>query len=116
MRTKPIAEGVRNRHSAFTSTTMVNYQPGNGTRYILTITNLLDPHPAAEAMDLGGCFLVCLVNQGTCMTLRQGGFLAPAYVAEKLKVGMGDAVILAEFLAQHCGRTAPDASLEGSYK
>jgi hypothetical protein len=35
-----------------------------------------------------------------------GGYLAPSYVAAKLKVSEGDAVVLAEIIARYTGRTA----------
>ena len=41
-----------------------------------------------------------------------GGYLAPSYVAAKLKVSEGDAVVLAEIIARYTGRTADDASVD----
>jgi hypothetical protein len=94
--------------------TTVEYQPGNGSRYAITLINCTkgeEPH-----------FVVVLLTDGsgTAMTVRASGLncpLAPNYVREKLKVGLADSVVLAELIAHLTGRgVAVDASNEESYQ
>jgi hypothetical protein len=110
MRTKTIAASVKSR-TVCGNTTVLNYQPGNGTLYLIHLTDL-------RAME-DGCYTVALMTtgHGTCMTVADtGGYLSPGYVAEKLKIGKADAVVIAELIAHLTGRTAADASLESSYQ
>lgn len=120
MRTKSIEDSVKAQHTASAPVTVVEYQPGNGTRYHLHITDLregLDQAPPAVNAYAGhGAWYVALYTEGhgTCMTVADtGGYLSPSYVAEKLKVSPGDARVLAEIIARYTGRTADDASREG---
>jgi len=110
MRTKTIPEAIKSVQANGQSTT-IEYQPGNGTRYrVILIDN---------TKTLDGCYIVALMTEGhgTCMTVMPGGgYLSAGYVREKLKVGLGDAVVLAELIAHLTGRRADDASLESSYK
>ena len=105
MRTKTLPESVKSV-TANGQSTSIEYQPGNGTRYKFI---LIDNTKTED-----GCYFVALVTlgHGTCMTVMPGaGYLSPGYVAEKLKVGHGDAVVLAEIIAHLTGRTADDASV-----
>lgn len=109
MRTTSIPGGIKSMIPCGNAT-VVEYQPGNGSRYHLVVTNL---------REVGAGLVVALMTEGhgTCMTVMPGaGYLAASYVREKLKVGLGDSVVLAELIAHLTGRTADDASLESSYK
>lgn len=117
MRTKSIPSSLKSvipvpaPDSPNTFVTSIEYQPGNGSRYKIIF---IDQTKAEE-----GCYTVALMTEGhgTCMNVMpNGGYLSAGYVREKLKVGLGDAVILAELIAHLTHRTAADASLEGSYK
>jgi hypothetical protein len=106
MRTKTLPDSIKSRTQCG-NTTVLNYQPGNGTLYLIHLTDL-------RAME-DGCYTVALMTtgHGTCMTVADtGGYLAPGYVAAKLKVSEGDAVVLAEIIARYTGRTALDASVD----
>jgi hypothetical protein len=105
MRTKTLPDAIKSRTQCG-NTTVINYQPGNGSLYIIHLTDL-------RAME-GGVYTVALMTtgHGTCMTVADtGGYLSPGYVAEKLKVGRGDAGVLAEVIAHLTGRKADDASV-----
>lgn len=109
MRTKTIPEGIKSTLACGQSIT-IEYQPGNGSRYRLI---LIDNTKTED-----GCYVVALMTEGngTCMTVMPGaGYLSAGYVREKLKVGLGDSVVLAEIIAHLTGRRAADASLESSY-
>lgn len=109
MRTKPIADSIKSMIPCG-NTTVLEYQPGNGSRYIIHLTDL---------RSMGGHRVFALMTEGhgTCMTVMPGaGYLASGYVREKLKVGLGDSVVIAELIAHLTGRRADDASLESSYK
>jgi hypothetical protein len=110
MRTKSIYAALRANDVSNCPVRVVDYQPGNGTAYHLVFT----PIPitdASERIGVGQSHLVTLVNYGRSMVVADtGGYLSPSYVALKLKVGAGDAVVLAEIIAHFTGRTADDAS------
>lgn len=105
MRTKTLPDGIKSRTQCG-NTTVINYQPGNGTLYLIHLTDL-------RAIEDGGYTVALMTTgHGTCMTVADtGGYLSPGYVAEKLKVGKADAVVLAEIIAHLTGRTADDASV-----
>ncbi len=101
--------------------------PGNGTRYTIALTPL--PNPDAEkalewvaAEDWkqgvrssyaapGGTVLVSLwpgERNSACAAFRfRGGYLAPSYVAEKLRVGDADAEALAAIIGELLDRPNP---------
>ena len=82
--------------------TVVEYQPGNGSRYEVHFTDM-----GAFNMDGNPRWTVSLltVGSGTAMTLAEKGYLDPSYVAEKLKVGMPDAIVLTQLISHVTGRT-----------
>jgi len=119
MRTKSIETAIVAEHTAPAPVTVLEYQPGNGTRYHLHVTDLrshLDGAPPALNAYAGhGAWYVALYTEGrgTCMLVADtGGYLSPGYVSEKLRVSEGDAVVLAEIIARYTGRTALDASVD----
>lgn len=119
MRTKTIEGSIKAAHTATAPVTVLEYQPGNGTRYLIHITDLRahlnSAPPAVNAYAGHGAWYVALYTEGhgTCMTVADtGGYLSPGYVASKLKVSEGDAVVLAEIIARYTGRTALDASVD----
>jgi hypothetical protein len=119
MRTRPIEKAIVAEFTASAPVTVLEYQPGNGTRYHLHITDLraaLAGAPPRVTYRTGfGAYYVALYTEGhgTCMTVADtGGYLSPDYVAAKLKVSGGDAVVLAELIARYTGRTALDASVD----
>lgn len=122
MRTKSIQDSIKTQHT-IGNTTVIEFQPGNSTRYLIHLTDLRELDRAPESINNtkteDGCYVVCLMTEGhgTCMTVMPGaGYLASGYVREKLKVGLGDSVVIAELIAHLTGRLADDASLESSYK
>jgi hypothetical protein len=118
MRTKTLEENIKAELTASAPVTVLEYQPGNGTRYLLHITDLRalsEAPPQVTAYAGHGAYYVALYTQGhgTCMTIADtGGYLSPVYVASKLGVGEGDALVLAEIIARYTGRTALDASVD----
>jgi hypothetical protein len=119
MRTKSIETAIVAEFTNAAPVTVIEYQPGNGTRYSVHITDLrahLDAAPPALNAYAGhGAYYVALYTEGhgTCMTVADtGGYLSPDYVAAKLKVSEGDAVVLAELIARYTGRTALVASVD----
>lgn len=119
MRTKTLEDSIKAELTASAPVTVLEYQPGNGTRYHLHITDLraaLAGAPPRVTDRTGfGAYYVALYTEGrgTCMTVADnGGYLSPGYVGSKLKVSEGDAVVLAEIIARYTGRTALDASVD----
>jgi hypothetical protein len=119
MRTKTIEAATLAEYTVAAPVTIVEYQPGNGTRYPIHITDLRHglnaAPPATNAYAGHGAWYVAIytMGHGTCMLVSDtGGYLSPDYVASKLKVSEGDAVVLAEIIAKHTGRTALDASVD----
>jgi hypothetical protein len=121
MRTKSIERATVAELTASAPVTIVEYQPGNGTRYLVHITDLraaLAGAPPRVTDRAGhGAYYVALYTEGhgTCMTVADtGGYLAPSYVSEKLRVSAGDAVVLAELIARYTGRRADDAAVSAA--
>lgn len=90
-------------------TRIVEYQPGNGTRYVLVITELAGPYTDERvryALGTGNeraTHLVAKLNAGAGTAMLVGGvdhFLHYTSVMEKLGVGISDAVVLAELLGE----------------
>lgn len=85
-------------------------QPGNGTRYIVALTDLTrldrpagrDDHGWYEAVDaakaFGGDLLVALPEFHRSTVLSSGGFHMPDYVDEKLSLGYPHSCVVAAFL------------------
>lgn len=91
---------------------IVEYQPGNGTRYVLVITRVAEPATSPEKRDKLGTggevatYLVAKLNAGAGTAMLVGGvkhFLHYSSVQEKLKVGISDAVVLAELIGTLLG-------------
>ena len=88
-------------------TRVVEYQPGNGSRYVLVITKVARPTSTSKLRGALGTgderdtYLVAKINAGHGAAMLVGGvdhFLHYGTVAEKLKVGLSDGVVLAELL------------------
>ena len=117
LRTKSIKASIVAQHK-HGDTLMLEYQPGNGTRYLLHITSFttlnIAPDPVREYFGKGYYTVGLFTDggQGTCMTVQtHQGYLAPSYVKEKLQLTSdSDAYVLAEVIAHFTGRTATDAS------
>lgn len=108
MRTKSIVDSIKSMIPCGNATTLV-YEPGNGTRYEIVLTDL-------RAMGEGYIVSLLTTSPGTCMRVADsGGYITATYVRSKLGVGLGDAVILAELIAHLTGRKADDATHESSY-
>lgn len=102
---KTVAEGIVERAGS-----TLAYEPGNGTRYTLTVTEVTTE---AEGRILGaevGSRVVVHHYRGKVMVVPPGPVFA-SYVREKLGVGYPDAEVLAELFA-HLGG-AEYVSMEG---
>lgn len=100
LRTKPSVEAGIVFKSESDGFTFVDYQPGNGTRYCVTLmsTDEFDP-PVCERMGWeSGSVVATLFSEKPykSMMLAPTGFLHWSYVEEKLGVGESDAKVLAE--------------------
>jgi hypothetical protein len=85
---------------------MVDYQPGNGTRYCLSI---VDTSSFSSGVNFwlgfeGNGWVVTDLNAHRSMMVNSGGYLSAGYVAEKLKCCAADAYVLAELLGKLLGR------------
>lgn len=83
---------------------VVDYRPGNGTRYRVMISTVPD-----EASELLGCkagsVLVTLLGAGSAMfATATNDCLAQEYVGEKLKLPLPDAIVITKLLGQLLGR------------
>ena len=114
IRTKAtVREGiVLDQETGYPYTRVVEYQPGNGTRYVLVITRVATPTSRAEVRDVFGTgderdtFLVAKLSAGAGRAMLVGGvdhFLHFDSVQEKLGVGLSDAVVLAELIGNLLG-------------
>jgi hypothetical protein len=83
---------------------VVEYCPGDGTRYELVFTRL--GNTVSGARD---SMLVTLTSFRGCPSMLveiDNGFLAPHYVAEKMDIHNASAVTLAEIIAHYTRRDA----------
>ena len=114
IRTIPIADAILWTENRTGPTIFIEYEPGNGTRYICTITELDLTARALPALGFSrvepaGVFMFAWLNKGRAHAFRNDGYLAPGYVAEKLNCGLADGAVLAELIAHYTGRTADNA-------
>jgi hypothetical protein len=91
---------------------LVDYQPGNGTRYWLSIIDT--QHCTDEANKRLGFgdktgYIITDLNRGRSMFLSDVGFIAAGYVQDKLECGISDAYVLAELLGYLLKREAEKA-------
>jgi hypothetical protein len=91
-------------HKHYARSTVIEYQPGNGTRYAIVFTRVCD-----SPRYLGGpCWVISWPESSKSMYLRDGTgeLLHWRYVVEKMNICKGDAVPIAELIARVTGRTA----------
>lgn len=103
LRTKPIAESVTaDEHDG--PVRVVEYQPGNGTRYVLTIVELGGlARRALESIGVDGGWTVVVHNYRAAMTVRPDGYLGPHFVRPQLDCSIHDAVVIAEIVGHLLG-------------
>lgn len=83
---------------------VIDYQPGNGTRYVLSFQHITDPGCAQHlGVSGGGCVVGWVDHLTIVVPTYRGAFLDWSYVAEKLKVNKADAVVLAEVIGYIAG-------------
>jgi hypothetical protein len=109
VRTRPIEDSIKAVGQSDLGIGYYDYQPGNGTRYALLFTRL-DATKLPEACEgtLGpgrSGWMITWVTKGKTMILSDTGrFVHYNYIAEKLDVGVADAICLAEFIGHVLGR------------
>lgn len=91
--------------------TVVVADPGNGTRYTILVTPITDPDALRDLGASDGSVVVSLWphsrNSASAIFRRRAGYLAPQYVAEKLRVGDADAEALAAIIGELLDRPNP---------
>lgn len=121
MRTKTIEESIRwkvdSRDPArlFSRQVLLEYQPGNGSRYVVSFAQV--PDEAQKGLGCSpGSWLVSLVDgacEGRACVLAPHGYLSLDYVAEKLRLPFetheGDLRVLCELIGHVLGRPCPSA-------
>jgi hypothetical protein len=105
-----VQEGIVFHHvDSFNKVQVIEYQPGNGTKYVLVITRITEPASPSELRDRLGTggerdtYLVAKVNGGYGTAVLLGGvnhYLHFNTIQEKLGCSISDAVVLAELLGQ----------------
>lgn len=119
MRSRDIEESIRwSVDDLVPSCKVYEYQPGNGSRYVISFTKI--PAAACEKLGCrGGSWLVALpdgAGQGHCAIFAQDGYLSPSYVQEKLHLSSeDDALVLTEFIGRILGRRTPEALDKEAY-
>lgn len=83
--------------------TLIDYQPGNGTRYSVCFTFLGKIDSDAAKYQIGGHdTIVSIENLRKCMTVSYGHNTHENYIAEKLNLNLADARPLAELINFVC--------------
>lgn len=92
---------------------IVDYQPGNGTSYLIQIVTIKDNN-TASMLGLGSSsspnpnhalgWIISRINgPGSSMVLSSTSYsLYPEYVMEKMNEQPADAYVIAEFIAHYC--------------
>lgn len=104
LRSKPIADAILKNVPCVGATRVVEYQPGDGTRYELVFSDV-----GGGCCGSANAVLVTVVNfprSPSMLVERDHGFLSPTYVAEKMGVSAPSAITLAEVIAHFTGREA----------
>lgn len=111
MTPEEIEASILERVEAEASTTIIEYQPGTGSRYALAIVDMGAMHHGAPSALAGtnaaGCWLVIDITdtKGRAMRVQKiDTFLHWKYVGEKLQCGATDALVIAELLGHLLGR------------
>jgi len=113
LRNKPtVADGIvyhkSNHGEPGPHSELVEYQPGNGTRYLLLITSVrtIEGAEAKLGLQYNSVIVTDMLHSRT-MVLAPEGFLHWQYVKEKMELrSIPDAVVLAELLGHITGREA----------
>lgn len=85
---------------------LIEYQPGNATRYVLLLSNIGERLSEASLNKFGaskGSVMVQLLQDPSrprSIVLGFGEYVDPYYVSERLHVNLADAVVLGELLGQ----------------
>lgn len=83
---------------------MLDYQPGNGTRYVCSFTDLRSAEGALKMFGVPeGGWIFSMPLRNVSMPVFMHGYLHWHYVSEKLKVCKADAVVLAELIGSIVG-------------
>lgn len=113
MRNRDFEEAIRWEVNSSSQCKMMDYQPGNGSRYVIVFTQI-PVEPAAPPMPrypLG--WLVALADGaegGKCAVFVGSGWLSRSYVKEKLRLlSNSDVAVLTEIIGFVIGRPAPEA-------
>lgn len=105
LRTKPtVQDGIVLREK--NGSQLVIYEPGNGTRYTMLITQITPfgfTDKARDALGLGKRSIGYVVAwphlRYQSLTYTAGSYLAPIWLCEKTGCTLADAVVLCELLA-----------------
>ena len=109
VRTKAtIKEGIVDKAQYLLTTTVVEYEPGNGTRYSLQIMEVTPDTLLSHSVGLCGesGWIVMHLNNMNAKPMvisKNSGPLFPAYLAEKTGECIADAYVIAEFVADYLG-------------
>ena len=108
VRTKTtIGEGIISRITYSIPTTIVEYEPGNGTKYVLSIQNVSPETALSYSVGLCGesGWIVTHLNNTNAkpMVGSYHGVLFPSYWADKANENLSDAYVIAELVANEFG-------------
>lgn len=104
LRTNPTVQDGITHAEASEHFNLIEYQPGNGTRYVVLISDVGTQLSERGLNLLGtsrGSVMVQLLSDLSnprAMTIGVGDWLDPQWISERLHVNMADAVVLGELL------------------
>lgn len=78
---------------------LIDYQPGNATRYVLLITPVLGLKGRIKLGCIDNTYIINWIEHGS-MVYHDTGYIAASYVSEKMKVTKGDAKAIAELIGR----------------
>lgn len=95
---------------------VVDYQPGNGTRYVLQIVKI-DDADTSKLLGMGGDigWTITHINgykTKTWVLPSYKGTIFPEDVVSKMEENAADAYVIAEFIAHFCGLEFAELDVE----
>jgi hypothetical protein len=102
--TPSVEEGITQRYVE-DGVTVVCYEPGNGTRYVLTFTKVPDEACMLLAVSPGAT-IVADINHQVAYVFQPKGILHFNYVGHKMKRSEPDSIVIAELIGHVMKREA----------
>lgn len=100
----------KDREKDRTRPIVLDFQPGNGSRYVLVFTPLTE----GQARAVGNNWVLSLPEHGRCYPINVPGYQTPEYLMKHWLSGIGDAVPVSHLLNSAWRLNDPMAEARGA--